>query len=1072
MWTTLLCLGLFREELQFRMDKSEYNLKIEELKTAMHAHDFEKAVDVADSLDIKKIRDNNLLSLIADAYELTGDNEQAKKILLMAYENTNTGRQLAYRLCLISIKLKELDEANEFYQDFIEMAPRDSARFILKYKMAKAKKKPVEELIKILEDYVNIDMEEKWAYELAKLYDVAGEGEKCVNMCDEISLWFAEGKYVVKAMDLKKKYESLTSTQQDNYNKKSENKSKEQEEKKASTQELMDKIMEKTSIKSRIDEAVKEANERKAESKTIEEVTGTEKNIDKIKAVGKEAADTESFDFPEINESVVEEIKPYDDIEGATIDVNSMTHPQEVEEIKIPGISDDLNELESDSSDKAEAEKEDVVAKTDKEKKRLKLRPFSVKPKKTENPLKEDKKVEAPVNAKVPLEEDEDFKLINPDDVSKVEEPVIDDLGEDTTETVDMEFDEDMDMVMKSDEEKEDILNVDDVEDILHQLQARGILKAETVNSAVSIIENVRETKKESKEEKPDEKDVSTLDRWQEDNVEVEKPLEKEQTSVEDNTSDNEKKEQTSVEDNTSDNEENKASQVEIPDLEEIPDEVEDLPEEPEKEEVEITENQDASELEVIESQEEEPEVDIEKIAESIPDIEEIQVAEEAQPEEIPSEQEVAENVQKEASETAEDLGKTAIFTIPKADIETGNNTGEVVVDEELPNIDAPEIDLETGIPEQDLCEDTKNAEESTENENAESVDAEKSESAENEEAVQEEPAQDNSIDLDIHSTKDLSAKVEVISGTDWEQPEYEEKLEEEEEQLEGAKEEAEEGTPERTSEGELLNRILNKNNEEIPEPELVATEEELSVFKNFFNVEGLEDNIQEVVKELIAGYTPNGKSTDGNVVILGEEKTGKTSLAVEIIKLVNKKRGRRNRRLAKIDATALNKRGFRNSLNKLLGSDLIVENAEKLGAMILSEVVDVSGMFTDDMLIILEGETEPMEKMLKDSPRLSKVFNHVIRIKQYDIKEWVEYGKRYAKDKGYVMEELASLAFYKAIDDYFGEHKGIGRADVEKLVDTAIANSHKLGRKLSGLFSSNKNDDGLYILIESDFIF
>ena len=1069
------------------MDKSEYNLKIEELKTAMHAHDFEKAVDVADSLDIKKIRDNNLLSLIADAYELTGDNEQAKKILLMAYENTNTGRQLAYRLCLISIKLKELDEANEFYQDFIEMAPRDSARFILKYKMAKANKKPVEELIKILEDYVNIDMEEKWAYELAKLYDIAGEGEKCVNMCDEISLWFAEGKYVVKAMDLKKKYESLTSTQQDNYNKKSENKSKEQEEKKASTQELMDKIMEKTSIKSRIDEAVKEANKRKAESKTVEEVTGTEKNIDKIKAVGKEAADTESFDFPEINESVVEEIKPYDDIEGATIDVNSMTHPQEVEEIKIPGISDDLNELESDSSDKAEAEKEDVVAKTDKEKKRLKLRPFSVKPKKTENPLKEDKKVEAPVNTNVPLEEDEDFKLINPDDVSKVEEPVIDDLGEDTTETVDMEFDEDMDMVMKSDEEKEDILNVDDVEDILHQLQARGILKAETVNSAVSIIENVRETKKESKEEKPDEKDISTLDRWQEDNVEVEKPLEKEQTSVEDNTSDNEekeqtsvedntldneKKEQTSVEDNTSDNGENKASQVEIPDLEEIPDEVEDLPEEPEKEEVETTENQDASELEVIESQEEEPEVDIEKIAESIPDIEEIQVAEEAQPEEIPSEQEVAENVQKEASETAEDLGKTAIFTIPKADIETGNNTGEVVVDEELPNIDAPEIDLETGIPEQDSGEDTKNAEESTENENAESVDAEKSESTENEEAVQEELAQDNSINLDIHSTKDLSAKVEVISGTDWEQPEYEEKLEEEEEQLEVAKEEAEEGTPERTSEGELLNRILNKNNEEIPEPELVATEEELSVFKNFFNVEGLEDNIQEVVKELIAGYTPNGKSTDGNVVILGEEKTGKTSLAVEIIKLVNKKRGRRNRRLAKIDATALNKRGFRNSLNKLLGSDLIVENAEKLGAMILSEVVDVSGMFTDDMLIILEGETEPMEKMLKDSPRLSKVFNHVIRIKQYDIKEWVEYGKRYAKDKGYVMEELASLAFYKAIDDYFGEHKGIGRADVEKLVDTAIANSHKLGRKLSGLFSSNKNDDGLYILIESDFIF
>ena len=102
----------------------------------------------------------------------------------------------------------------------------------------------------------------------------------------------------------------------------------------------------------------------------------------------KKRTDNRIFDFPEINESVVEEIKPYDDIEGATIDVNSMTHPQEVEEIKIPGISDELNELESDSSDKAEAEKEDGVAKTDKEKKRLKLRPFSVKPKKTEKSFK------------------------------------------------------------------------------------------------------------------------------------------------------------------------------------------------------------------------------------------------------------------------------------------------------------------------------------------------------------------------------------------------------------------------------------------------------------------------------------------------------------------------------------------------------------------------------------------------------------------------------------------------------------------------------------------------------------
>ena len=165
-----------------------------------------------------------------------------------------------------------------------------------------------------------------------------------------------------------------------------------------------------------------------------------------------------------------------------------------------------------------------------------------------------------------------------------------------------------------------------------------------------------------------------------------------------------------------------------------------------------------------------------------------------------------------------------------------------------------------------------------------------------------------------------------------------------------------------------------------------------------------------------------------------------------------------------------MNRRGFRNALNKLLGSDLIIENAEKLGAMTLSEIIDVSGMFTDDMLIILEGETDGMERILQESPRVSQVFNHVVRIREYDIKEWVEYGKNYAGQKGYRLDELANLAFYKAIDDFFGTNKGIGRNDVESIVDEAIAKSGRLGRKLTGIFSSKKDDEGYDILMESDF--
>ena len=121
-------------------------------------------------------------------------------------------------------------------------------------------------------------------------------------------------------------------------------------------------------------------------------------------------------------------------------------------------------------------------------------------------------------------------------------------------------------------------------------------------------------------------------------------------------------------------------------------------------------------------------------------------------------------------------------------------------------------------------------------------------------------------------------------------------------------------------------------------------------------------------------------------------------------------------------------------------------------------------------MLIVLEGSTEGMEQLIKTSPRLESVFNHVVRIKEYDIKEWVEYGIKYAERKGYGVDELANLAFYKAIDDFFGLNKGIGQADVEGIIDKAIDKSGRIGRKVKGIFGSKTDEEGLKILQESDF--
>ena len=196
------------------MGKVEQDGRIEEFKNAMNSRNYEEAVQIADTLDIKHIRDNNLLGLIADAYELSNDFELAKQVLLYAYENTKAGRHLAYRLCLVSIKNGEYDEAEEFYEDFVEMAPKDTGRYVLQYKMAEARNESKDKLIQILEEYVNIDMEEKWAYELAKLYKETGDTDKCVELCDEMGLWFSDGRYIKKAMELKKSIQPLNITQQ------------------------------------------------------------------------------------------------------------------------------------------------------------------------------------------------------------------------------------------------------------------------------------------------------------------------------------------------------------------------------------------------------------------------------------------------------------------------------------------------------------------------------------------------------------------------------------------------------------------------------------------------------------------------------------------------------------------------------------------------------------------------------------------------------------------------------------------------------------------------------------------
>ena len=199
------------------MDKYEYKLKLDEIKNLMAKKQYTEAAEIADSINWRKVRNVNALMKAGDIYAQIGRYDEAKEILLMAYDRSPIGRMIIYKLAEIAIKTKEFDEAQEYYDEFVEIAPHDNLKSSLRYEMNKAKGAGLDVLIQILEELKEQEYTEKWAFELAYLYHQAGRSEECINACDELILWFGDGPYVEKALELKMLYQPLNRAQEDKY---------------------------------------------------------------------------------------------------------------------------------------------------------------------------------------------------------------------------------------------------------------------------------------------------------------------------------------------------------------------------------------------------------------------------------------------------------------------------------------------------------------------------------------------------------------------------------------------------------------------------------------------------------------------------------------------------------------------------------------------------------------------------------------------------------------------------------------------------------------------------------------
>ena len=204
------------------MDKYEYKLKTEQMLELMEDGAYSRAAELADSIDWRRVRNTTMLMNVSDIYEKSRDYHKSFEVLKIAYHRAEGSRKIVYRLCTLALKTRNVDEAIDYYDEFLHIAPKDPNQYILKYQILKVQRAPIEQQIDALESFKKAEYVEEWAYELAKLYERAGKITECLEECDDLILWFSEGKYLYQAMELKMRYKPLTPSQQEKYNRRYE----------------------------------------------------------------------------------------------------------------------------------------------------------------------------------------------------------------------------------------------------------------------------------------------------------------------------------------------------------------------------------------------------------------------------------------------------------------------------------------------------------------------------------------------------------------------------------------------------------------------------------------------------------------------------------------------------------------------------------------------------------------------------------------------------------------------------------------------------------------------------------
>ena len=938
------------------MDKYEYKLKLEQIQNLFAAGDYLTAAEMADTINWKKVRSSTTLCMVGEIYEKTGKYDACREVLLQAYDHSPIGRNIVCQLAEVAIKAKHVDEAEEYYNEFLEIAPKDNMRYVLAYEISCLKDQPLTDRIAILEELKEHEYTEKWAYELAVLYGQAELRDKCVETCDELILWFGDGEYVEKALDLKRLYQPLTPAQEDKY--------KQFREKKGMVEISLPQSTERKNV---IKEMVKTAE------CTSEEASETTVTASK-------------FNTSKLQEELAKSMRQ---IMNAT---EKETVADTMENIK--KIVSDIPYLNGEHEEEAEHA-------FDQEK----------------------------INAQVDRSLKKDFHaLMKEQEESEKEEQ----------ET------------QKQDIAKEEVReNADDTQSEIKEIKHAGEkADAEEVASAQASIEEVLEEWKKTKraaEAAMAAADQKKLEMSKENALlEAGQIMERLKTLIPILSAT--PGEDLPVPEDTVAAKLASGNAMKEADEEAAENESAAAPEETEN--VEASDDI-SSEDETTAAKAESTDSDVDAVmkstsAENNADQAETSVVEEADSDFA---REMAQE-NSEADDTADDMVSTDTSdSVVEEDIAAAASADISGVTREMPDLSAYQNRVSAETPDESGHTEAGDAETTDTEAASETVSVSMEDQADEDELHVVESAPDEELEKMLAQATQMfveNANVEVPVGK----------------------------AAAVSQDTGVLPEIKLPDDLKEEQKAYELTEEQKELFSYFLPVPGMEDQISQILLGVKSRLGNSVTSLTGNILIQGEEGSGKTVFATSLIKAIEKEVGNEDAKIGKISASSLNGKDFAALIPQIDGGYLIIDKAGELNRETALRMSQLMEQNTRGMVILLEDTRAGIRKAMQLDFGFAKKFTEKVDIPIFTIDELVEFGKSYAKEMECTIDQMGVLALYNRINNIQKLERATTLAEVKDIVDEAIENAEGGGIKkaFGSIFSKKYNENDYLILHEKDF--